>query len=75
MEGTPSYINLAELKRKCEEIDGVINVHDIHVWDLKPGKTCMIGHILARKGTERKVLVELSDIARHNKIFHSTFQV
>jgi Co/Zn/Cd efflux system component len=57
MESTPTYINLAELKTKCEEIDGVIDIHDIHVWDLKPGKTCMIAHVLARKGTERKVLV------------------
>lgn len=35
----------------------------------------MIAHVLAKKGTERQVLVQLSDIARQNKIFHTTFQV
>jgi Co/Zn/Cd efflux system component len=26
----------------------VIDVHDIHVWDLKPGKTVMIAHVFAK---------------------------
>lgn len=45
------------------------------MWDLKPGKTVTIAHVLAKKDTERSVLVSLSDIARKKKIFHSTFQV
>jgi len=45
-------------------VQGVKDIHDIHVWDLKPDKTCMMAHVLAKAGTERSVLVELSDIAR-----------
>ena len=75
METTPSYFKIDEIKLKFEKIDGVLDVHDIHVWDLKPGKTVMIAHILSRKDMERKVLVELSDITRKYKIYHSTFQV
>jgi cobalt-zinc-cadmium efflux system protein len=75
METTPTYIKISELKRKFEAVDGVIDVHDIHVWDLKPGKTLLIAHILASTDMERRVLIELSDIARKSKIFHSTFQV
>lgn len=75
MESTPEYINLQELKKECEAIDGVVDVHDIHVWDLKPGKTIMIAHVRARKGKERLVLTELTDLCRVKRIFHSTFQV
>lgn len=50
-------------------------MHDIHVWDLKPGKTVLIAHVLAKKDAEREVLVKLSDISRGKKIYHSTFQV
>lgn len=49
METTPSYFKIDEIKVRLEKIDGVIDVHDIHVWDLKPGKTVMIAHILAKK--------------------------
>ena len=50
-------------------------MHDLHVWDLKPGKTVAIAHVFAKKNQERQVLVRLSEIARQKKILHSTFQV
>ena len=45
-------------------MEGVIDVHDLHIWDLKPGKTVVIAHVFAKKDTERAVLVRLSDIVR-----------
>ena len=75
MEATPDYLDLEELKREFEGIEGVIDVHDIHVWDLKPGKTIVIAHVLAAKGMERAVLTDLTDLCRVRRIFHSTFQV
>jgi Co/Zn/Cd efflux system component len=53
MESTPSYIDLEALKKEFEEVEGVLDVHDIHVWDLKPSKTVAIAHVLAKKNTER----------------------
>lgn len=35
----------------------------------------VIAHVLAKTNTERDVLIELSDIVREKKIYHSTFQV
>ena len=75
MEATPDYVDLVALKVEFEAIDGVLDVHDIHVWDLKPGKTIMIAHVLAAKGMERSVLTDLTDLCRVKRIFHSTFQV
>jgi Co/Zn/Cd efflux system component len=75
MESTPAHLNLDDLRREFEKIEGVIDVHDIHVWDLKPGKTLMIAHVLAKKDTERGVLTRLTDLCRKKRIYHSTFQV
>lgn len=50
-------------------------MHDIHVWDLKPGKTILIAHVLAGKGMERTVLTQLTDKCRKLRIYHSTFQI
>jgi len=51
MESTPDEIDLDELRGEFENIYGVVDVHDIHVWDLKPGKTIIIGHVLTMAGT------------------------
>lgn len=75
MESTPAHINLDVLRQEFENIPGVIDVHDIHVWDLKPGKTIIIAHVLSKLGTERAVLTSLTDLCRHKRIYHSTFQV
>ena len=53
----------------------MIYVHDIHIWDLKPGNTILIAHILAKTGMERAVLTKLTDLSRMKKIYHSTFQI
>ena len=47
MEATPDYIDLEKLKGEFEETKGVVDVHDIHIWDLKPGKTIIIAHVMA----------------------------
>lgn len=75
MESTPAYIDIEQLQLEFEEVEGIIDVHDIHVWDLKPGKTMVIAHVMAKTGTERQVLIGLSDIARQKRIYHSTFQI
>ena len=75
MDTTPNYVDLEALQKAFEGVRGVIDVHDLHVWDLKPGKTVVIAHVLARKDTEKEVLIGLSDIARQKKILYSTFQV
>lgn len=75
MESTPENINLDHLREEFEAIEGVIDVHDIHVWDLKPGKTIIIAHVLSKMGMERAVLTSLTDLCRHKRIYHSTFQV
>lgn len=51
METTPDRFDLGELKRDIEAIEGVIDVHDLHIWDLRPGKTLLIAHVIAGKGT------------------------
>lgn len=52
-----------------------MDVHDLHVWDLRPGKTILIAHVFSEPNQERYVLKELTDLCRHMKIYHTTFQV
>ena len=48
---------------------------NIHLWDLRPGKTVLIAHVASEKNQERNVLRRVTDYCRKKRIYHSTIQV
>lgn len=49
MEGVPEHIDYMQLGADLEEVDGVVSVHDLHVWDMAPGEPALIGHVEVRE--------------------------
>ena len=45
MEGVPHQIDYLQVGADVEQIPGVLSVHDLHVWDMSPGQTALIGHV------------------------------
>src|SRR5450830_592535 len=45
MEGVPMHIDYIAVGTDVEQVDGVIAVHDLHVWDMSPGQPALIGHV------------------------------
>lgn len=45
MEGVPHEIDYLEVGASLKAIDGVLDVHDLHVWDMSPGHPALIGHL------------------------------
>lgn len=45
MEGVPAHIDYLQLGADLEAVDGVVSVHDLHVWDMSPGEPALIGHV------------------------------
>ena len=45
MEGQPDNINYEVVKKKLENVKGVVNVHDLHMWSLNPGFISLSAHI------------------------------
>lgn len=45
MEGVPHHIDYLQIGVDLENIDGVVSVHDLHVWDMSPGHPALIGHL------------------------------
>jgi len=45
LEATPKGIDLDEVKRELEAVDGVKDVHHIHAWTLTSGKNVFSAHI------------------------------
>ncbi|MFC0254484.1 cation diffusion facilitator family transporter [Massilia consociata] len=45
MEGVPSQIDYLEVGASLKSVEGVLDVHDLHVWDMSPGHPALIGHL------------------------------
>eukprot|EP00917_Polyrhabdina_sp_WS-2016_P029553 GHVP01063036.1.p1 GENE.GHVP01063036.1~~GHVP01063036.1.p1 ORF type:complete len:383 (+),score=45.21 GHVP01063036.1:1363-2511(+) len=76
MEGTPTGISLAALRKDFETIPRVKEVHDLHVWSLSVGKPAMSCHLIVEdESTAQFVLHNATRIAREKHgILHTTIQ-
>ncbi|MEC0091028.1 cation diffusion facilitator family transporter [Paenibacillus macquariensis] len=77
MEGTPLTINQTEIKAVLEEIDGVIDVHDLHIWTITSGLDSLSCHMLIEDDkNSHTILQEAINIIRDTlKIEHTTIQI
>jgi len=81
LEGVPDDVDLAVVRSHVLGVDGVVDVHDLHVWQLTSGVPVMSAHVvvedeeLVRCGSGG-VLDGLAECLReHFDVEHSTFQV
>jgi cobalt-zinc-cadmium efflux system protein len=73
-EASPSHIDVEKLRSALGAIDGVTDVHDLHVWTLVPGKDMVTAH-LASCGDSARVLGAAQAILTAHGLGHSTIQV
>jgi cobalt-zinc-cadmium efflux system protein len=77
LEGTPTDVNLATLREAIGNVNGVAEIHDLHVWSLTSGVNAMSVHtVLADHGLHDKVLAAIQKkVTSEFKIAHATVQV
>ncbi len=77
MEGTPITISQKEVKAALEEINGVIDVHDLHIWTITSGMDSLTCHILIKDDHDsQEILQQAIDKIRDKfKIEHTTIQI
>lgn len=46
LEGTPSDINIANVRDKLSKLEGVSEIHDVHVWSLTSGVNALSVHVV-----------------------------
>ena len=78
MEGSPKGVSLDALVAQIRGVDGVLSVHDLHVWSITSGANALTAHIvvggeLSVREAER-VLREISHKMEHLGITHTTLQ-
>jgi len=77
LEGTPSHINVRAVIAAMHEVQGVTDVHDLHVWTISSGKDALSAHVTVMPGARhRETLVALQERLRHDfNIGHVTIQL
>jgi len=78
LEGTPRGVSLSEIRTNMESVDGVINVHDLHVWSLGSHSSALACHVTIADippSESACILVKLNHVLRdHFHISHTTVQ-
>lgn len=73
-ESSPQHIDVDELRAALESVDGVTEVHDLHVWTLVPGKDMVTAHLTSSADTAR-VLDDARAVLNARGLAHATVQV
>ena len=79
MEGTPKGISLKEITDKLQSVDGVVNVHDLHVWSITSGKNALSCHVVLNNQVSfqesQVILRKIEHEMVHQGIGHVTIQL
>src|SRR5580704_11739752 len=78
LEGTPRDCSLPEIRAGMEAVEGVINVHDLHVWSLGSNSRALACHVCIDDippSESACILVNINHVLKdHFNICHSTIQ-
>ena len=76
LEAAPAHVNPDELGDRLVARKGVVEVHDLHVWQITSGQTALSAHILVEPGGDcHAVRRDLEELLHHDYgITHTTLQ-
>ncbi len=78
LEGTPRDVSFTEIRSGMEAVEGVINVHDLHVWSLGSQSRALACHVTIADippSESACILIKLNHVLKdHFHISHTTIQ-
>lgn len=74
METCPTEINYQKVLSQMLGIQGILEVHDLHIWDLGDRKFAATAHVVCNENKER-VLRDTTLLFRKHSIYHTTVQI
>ncbi|BCY09128.1 cation diffusion facilitator family transporter [Actinoplanes sp. L3-i22] len=77
LEAAPTGIDPPALGARLTGVNGVVEIHDLHVWQITSGQPALSAHILVAEGLDcHAVRANIEDLLRRDyQITHSTLQV
>src|SRR3954452_19225571 len=76
LDGVPRGIDLGAVKTYLGGLDGVLEVHDLHVWAMSTNETALTAHLVRPGGHDDAFLHHVcAELAHRFNIHHATLQV
>ena len=76
LDGVPRGIELVEVRDYLAGLEGVSEVHDLHVWAMSTNETALTAHLVRPGGSDDSFLHEVcAELARRFNIHHATLQI
>ncbi len=76
MEGAPEGLDVAAIERTIQQTEGVLEVHDLHVWSIVPGEPLVTAHVVLRPGAHGTGVARLVGVQLEHAhgVHHATIQ-
>lgn len=79
MEGTPVNINIDEIIQLFRETEGIISIHDLHIWSITSDQHALSCHVVIDDSMSIKdsqtILQKIEHQLQHLSIYHSAIQL
>jgi cobalt-zinc-cadmium efflux system protein len=76
LDAVPSGIELADVRDYLAGLDGVLEVHDLHIWAMSSNETALTAHLVRPAGHDDAFLHRVCEGLSHRfNIHHATLQV
>lgn len=77
MESTPREIDASKLEKGLCELDGVVAIHELHIWAITVGKVLLACHVTITPDSDADHVLDqvIRYIRREYNISHVTIQI
>lgn len=76
LDAVPQGTDLPAIRKFLEDVPGVAQVHDLHIWAMSTTETSLTAHLVVEDSYEDAQLVEMrEELSHHFGIQHVTLQV
>jgi len=77
LETTPKNVDLAQVRRHILESNGVVDVHDLHVWTITSGMNVVSAHVVVEDDADPGAVLDrlCACLSDDFDVEHSTFQL
>ena len=72
LQGVPATISLEEVRGAILDVDGVLSVHELHIWQLSENKIVASVHVMASRKHDFMPVAAQIRKALHDRGIHSS---
>jgi len=78
LDAVPEDISVADVRTTAMTLDGVKDLHHIHIWAISTTENALTAHLVLSRSTtineEQKIKHELKHLLEHKNIHHITLE-